>query len=114
MPNKNKTVNKTLSSYKHICDEINDKAVTFSNYLPEINYYGLSTYAFLLSHFIKELQGALPQPGGIGLFWGYSDAACSTIIGINQLFDKQSHRQRVTKLKGVTNIASGIQLATLT
>jgi hypothetical protein len=83
--------------------------------IPENNYWGLAAYTVIapeiLSHFTAY---ALPQPDEIGMSWNYVDAACQGVTGLQQLFDQTSHRPIVTKTKGLFNLASGIQLMTLT
>lgn len=46
--------------------------------------------------------------------WNYVDTGASIFLGILLLLDDENHRQRVTKLKGVINISSGITLGIIT
>jgi hypothetical protein len=92
-----------------------DFSTEFADRLPENNYLGFSFYTIILPAILSEISHTvLPQPGALGPAWNYLDAACSTITGINQLCDNQSHRPVATTVKGLVNVASGAQVMALT
>lgn len=83
--------------------------------IPENNYWAFSAYTLLIPEILSNLTTyALPQPESISSVWNQFDAVCQGFTGIQQLFDQKTHRPVMSKMKGVINIASSIQLATLT
>lgn len=93
-----------------------DTASQIADALPENHYWGFSAYTMLLPYILKEVGVALqiPQSSLSGPIWNYLDAACSAVVGIQQLSDTTNHRSTTTKIKGAINLANGVQLATLT
>jgi hypothetical protein len=47
---------------------------------------------------------------GINLGWNYLDAFYSVVLGTFQILDEEDYQQTQTKIKGVINLASGIQM----
>ncbi len=60
-----------------------------------------------------SLVSAYFEPITLVVPWSYLNAANSFLIGISQLSDERKHRRTMQKLKGLTNIANAVQLATL-
>jgi hypothetical protein len=86
------------------------------NTIQENSYWALSTYTMLVPIILREVLYliSLPQLSVAGPLGNYIDAACSAVVGMNQLQDDKSHRPVTTKLKGVVNISSAVQLGVLT
>ncbi len=86
--------------------------------LSESTYSSFSLTTILLPALFKEisrdLATTIPQSPLSGPLWCYLDAFCSAMTGLFQLLDDQNHRSVVTKIKGVANISSSIQLTVLT
>lgn len=93
-----------------------DTAAKIADGLPENHYWGFSAYTMLLPYIFKEvgLSLQLPQSALSGPIWNYLDAACSAVVGIQQLTDKTNHRAVTNKIKGAINLLNGVQLTTLT
>lgn len=89
-------------------------STTVASHLPEYNYWGFSAYTLVLPYIFKEVGNiVIPQAAATGPVWSYLDSVCAVVVGLNQLRDKNAHRQVVTKLKGTLNVLSGIQLGVL-
>ena len=84
--------------------------------IPESNYWAFAAYMMIVPSILKEAHSSfkLPEPVALGPVWNYLNAACSLVVGINQLTDKNHHRPTVNKLKGAINVASSAQLVALT
>ena len=98
--------------------EIQAIAADFADNVPDLvmenSYFGFTYYTQLVPAILQEVSHyVLPQFRAAGPAWNYLDAASSAITGVNQLLDKTSHRPAATKAKGVVNISSATQLATL-
>lgn len=98
-----------------IFEMVNSTAETVAEIIPETNYAGMTASSIILPPLLNHLHSfALPQSDQASPTWNYVDASLQGLTGLQQLFDKSTHRPYVTKTKGLFNLASSIQLITLT
>ncbi len=83
---------------------------------PEVRTYEITLYSIAIHTILSEIATfALPSPEALhhpGL--NYVEAGSSLLRGGQQLMDDETHRPLVTKVKGFSNIASGIGLIVIT
>lgn len=103
-----------MYTHREILRVADEVAEQLAATLPENGYWGFSTWTMIVPEILKHFSYALPQSDQIGPTWNYIDATCQGITGLRQFFDIRTHRPFVTKLKGIINCASSIQLCTLT
>lgn len=122
-----KDIDKSYTGIHECWLRTRQELMAFYNVLPEFNYFtfsliniflkdllqALSKLGILLSSFEKTLTLILKSPL-IPIVWNLLDAICSIYIGLHHLFDKITHRQAATQIKGALNIISGVQLIVLT
>ncbi len=90
-------------------------AASLAETVPETDYCFLFSYTVILPEIMEHLSSySVPVPEQLGATWNYIDAACQGVTGLNQLFDDKTHRPVVTKTKGLLNLASSLQVITLT
>lgn len=78
--------------------------------IPEISSF-LSFYEVIWPAFANMFHlSQIPQFKIMDKIWIGFDGPAILITGITQLFDTQTHRQFITKLKGMANISSGVQV----
>ena len=88
---------------------------TISNYAEKISgfgFFGFATFTIILADVCRDLSDGAPKEAYALKTWGVIDAACSSIIGLTQLFSRTANPIE-TKSKGITNILSASQLAWL-
>lgn len=102
--------------YREIVNGIIQPAVkAVAEALPDTNFAILGAYNIIVPEILSYLTGyALPEPPAISSTWNYLDATCQGLTGLQQLFNKATHRPLVTKAKGLFNLASTTQVITLT
>ena len=81
---------------------------------PEVTAWSFGSYEVLLPNILKYFHCHIPQFQAIDMGWGLLDGVSCVLIGVTQLTDIETHRYWSTRIRGSTNIISGIQLIVLT
>ena len=82
---------------------------------PEISFWTFASYEVMIPAILEECRAiSIPQFKLLDCTWNGIDSIASCVIGLSQLADAQTHRQLATKISGVANLTSGIQLMVLT
>lgn len=114
MSDDDKTCNRTYGMItRSMVEASKNTAIKVGNLGPELNFVAFSTYSTIIPY-LSEKSKEMPQSDLVGAVWNYLDSFYSVLLGFSQLADSDNHRQIATKVKGLTNIANGIQLTTLT
>jgi hypothetical protein len=92
---------------EQLIDHVVNKSGEWSPFFVSLNFMVFSTLKDVL-HLDANVDMAL------GKSWNILNGVFTLLLGITQLSDEREHRRVTRKLKGLTNVASGTQLLTLT
>ncbi len=92
---------------EQLIDHVVNKSGEWSPFFVSLNFMVFSTLKDVL-HLDANVDMAL------GKGWNILSGVFTLLLGITQLSDEREHRRVTRKLKGLTNVASGTQLLTLT
>ncbi len=98
---------KMRKHYPELVETLNEAAWT----VPEISYWSFSFYEIIIP-FLQARCYAInvPIPLKLDFSWSLIDGVASIGIGLTQIFDTETHRPWIQRIKGMINVTNGLQL----
>lgn len=113
---KNSCVNRINTTHAKFSDalseRIDDCVIQGAKWSPGIVEISFSVFSVCITALTES--GLHSAAGGLSQTFCYLNAINALWVGMEQLSDEREHRRTIRKIKGLTNIASGTQLLTLT